>query len=180
MGRKPDKYRLKTEAHIEPDMITSNAFNSLSSAGVRILIRFLQKRKWTAGKKGQKVVYDNHGLSFTYDEAFKVLGIPTSTFHITVKKLVALGFLEVRYFGGAHKSDYSRYDLVDRWRDYGTPAFKFVEKKRVLQQGLDVRSRLKKKNTLQKTVESPLQKTVAIGMGQVISGYQKTVAIGGA
>lgn len=166
MSRKHEKYRLKTEAHIEADMITSEAFNSLSSAGVRVLIRFLQKRTWSQKRGQPKPIYDNHGLSFTYDEALKVLGIPTSTFHITIKKLVAVGFLDVPYIGGAHKHDYSRYNLSDRWKAYGTTAFEFVEKERVLQQGLDVWSRMKKKNTLQKTVVDTLQETVAIEGGQ--------------
>ena len=180
VGRNHEKYRLKTEAHVEADMITSKAFNSLSSACLRVLTRFLQKRTWTLGKKGKKVIYDNHGISFTYEEAFMVLGIPESTFLVTIKKLVEVGFIDVAYIGGRHKHDYSRYDVSDRWKAYGTPAFKFVEKKRVLQKGLDVRAWMDKKNTLQKTVVNSSQKTVAIERCQAISGPQKTVVIEGA
>ena len=179
MGRKSDKYRLRVDAHVDWEIMESEAFKNLSATAIRVLLRFLQKRKWTpSGKRGnrsRKPIYDNNGLSFTYAEA-KTLGIPTSTFHVTIKTLIEVGFLDVAHQGGIHKNDYSRYNISERWRDYGTLAFQSVGKKRVLQQGCDVRARMKKKDATENCNE-PLQKTVAIEVKVTKSGFQKSVVM---
>jgi hypothetical protein len=145
MGRKHEKYRLKVNASVEDEIITSKALAHLTPTAMRVLMRFMQKRPWTYRKGEKQPTYTNTGLTFTYEEAELVFGIPESTFLVTIKRLVEVGFIDVAYIGGKHKHDFSRYDISDRWRDYGTPAFKVVEKKRVLQPGLDVRSWMKKK-----------------------------------
>jgi len=142
---KNDKYRLRRDAFISWEILESEALRNLSATGIRVLLRFLQKRTWTkARRKGKKPVYDNGGLAFTYEEA-KTLDISSSQFYTVIKKLVEVGFIEVEHQGGIHKNDYSRYALSERWRDYGTDAFKSIEKKRVLWKGHDVRSWMKKK-----------------------------------
>jgi DNA-binding PadR family transcriptional regulator len=118
-----------------------------------VLIRFYQKRTWAAIPRGRnrkkEIVFDNTGLSFTYTEA-EALGIGESTFYRAIKRLVELGFIDIEYQGGGLGRDYSRYALSERWRDYGTPSFKEVKKRRVLQPGLDVNSRIQKRETKQK------------------------------
>jgi len=179
MGRKPDKYRLRVDAHVDWEMMESEAFKSLSATAIRVLLRFLQKRKWTpSGKRGnrsRKPIYDNNGLTFTYAEA-EALGIPTSTFHVSVKALVEVGFLDVAHQGGIYKNDYSRYNISERWRGYGTPSFQAVVKGRVLQQGCDVRARMNKKDATENCNE-PLQKTVVVEAKVTKSGFQKSVVM---
>jgi predicted transcriptional regulator len=155
------KYQIRRDVYIEWEILESEAFKQLSATGIRVLLRFLQKRTWTkARRKGKKPDYNNGGLAFTYAEA-EALDISTSQFHTIIKKLVEVGFLEVEHQGGIHKNDYSRYALSERWRAYGTDAFKAVEKKRVLWKGHDVRSWMEIKDTTENRSE-PLRETVAI------------------
>jgi len=135
----------KRRVYIDGDLFQSEAYRSLSAKAAWVFNRFLQKREWSyLGKKKSKPIYNNKGLVFTYDEA-KYFGISKSYFNDIIKKLVAVGFIEIEHQGGFFGRDYSRYSLSERWRDYGTPDFKKVEKKRVLQPGLDVRSWQNKK-----------------------------------
>ena len=161
MGRKRDKYQLHRDTVIEWEMQESEAFKSLSATGIRVLLRFLQKRTWSKTRL-KRIVYDNGGLAFTYAEALEVLGISTSQFHAVLKKLIEVGLIDVEHQGGIHKNDFSRYAVSERWRDYGTDAFQCIEKERVLWAGHDVRSWMKKKDATENRNE-PLRKTVAIG-----------------
>jgi hypothetical protein len=142
---KKNKYHLKVNIYLEHALFQSDAFKKLSAKEIFILLRFLQKRPWKKDKKRRgKPVYDNKGIAFTYDEA-NCLGISTSKFCDGIKKLVSVGFLDVAHQGGPYGRDYSRYNISDRWRSYGTPLFQTVVKKRVLQQGLDVQSHIRRK-----------------------------------
>jgi hypothetical protein len=162
-------YEMKRQVWIEPAMFYSGGFRALSSKAMWVLLRFHQKRTWSIGKKGVKI-YDNYGLTFTYGEAIH-FKISVSTFHTIIKRLIDLGFIDVEHQGGFYGRDYSRYCLSDRWREFGTPRFKKVEKKRVLQAGLDVRSHQKKKmenaagNHSQTTAESSSYRQAVAGMG---------------
>jgi len=134
------KYEIKVNVWLEHEMIYSKPFHLLSAKASWVLLRFLQKRSWSyADKRKRKWIYDGKGLVFTYVEA-NHFGISNSTFLTIIKKLVKLGFIDIDHQGGAYGKDYSRYNLSDRWRKYGTTEFKEVIKKRVLQRGLDVRS----------------------------------------
>lgn len=143
---KKKKFILKRNIYLDWEVLTSDAFKRLSAKGIQALLRFLQKRTWAAikVKRKKKPVYNNKGLSFTYAEA-QELGISTSQFHVIIKKLVEVGFIDIEHQGGGLARDYSRYAISERWRVYGTPQFKPMVKKRVLQQGLDVQSWKQKK-----------------------------------
>jgi DNA-binding transcriptional ArsR family regulator len=147
MGRANNKYRLRRDVFVPWDILDSEAFDTLSVTGIKVLLRFLQKRKWA--KLHKKTVYMNGGLSFTYAEA-EGLGISTAQFHRTLKKLYEVGFVDIEHQGGGVARDYSRYALSNRWKNYGTDSFKPVEKKRVLWSGFDVQARMQKK--LNKTI----------------------------
>jgi len=147
MGR--NKFQLRRDVYISWEILESEAFKTLSATGIRVLLRFLQKRTWVKVKK--KRIFDNGGLVFTYAEA-QVLGISTSQFHTVLKKLYEVGFIDIEHQGGGLARDYSRYAFSERWKDYGTDAFKFVEKKRVLWGGFDVRARMEKQKKLRETV----------------------------
>jgi hypothetical protein len=141
MNKGKKDYRLRRKVWIEPEMMESEAFKSLTGTQMWILLRFLQKVTWTNTKVGgQKIrVYDKKGLMFTYREA-QHFGISDSTFNRAVGELVAKGFIDVEHQGGFYGRDCSRYRLSDRWKQYGTQDFIEVRKGRVLQSGLDVQS----------------------------------------
>jgi hypothetical protein len=138
---KTGKYYLKRDVRLDHEMLQSLVFSSLSGTAMWVLLRLLQKRTWKPVGRGtrKKTEYNTGGLVFTYGEAI-ASGISQSQFHTVMKKLVVVGFLDVEHQGGFVGQDYSRYSLSDRWRNYGKESFKAVEKKRVLQAGLDVRS----------------------------------------
>lgn len=166
MGRNKEKYRIRRNVYVSWEVLESAAFQRLSATGIRVFLRFLQKRTWGKVKipgKGsfKKIVFNTGGLSFTYSEA-TALGISISQFHSVMKRLIELGFIDVEHQGGGLGRDYSRYELSERWRNYGTDAFKTVEKKRVLWTGHDVRSRMMKKNKATENRNYQLQKSVVV------------------
>lgn len=144
--RKLKRYKLKRHVYVESDLLWTEAFKKLNKSSLWVLLRFLQKRTWSkiGKRKKGKIVYDNDVGAFTYAEAF-VLGIKTNAFFEAIKRLVEVGFIDIEHQGGAYGKDYSRYSLSDRWRNYGTPLFKKVEKKRSLQMGMDVQSNIRRK-----------------------------------
>lgn len=151
MNKGKKDYKLRRKVWIEPEMIESEAFKSLTGKCMWILLRFLQKVTWTNTKVGgQKIrVYHKKGLTFTYPEA-QSHGISASTFNRAVGELVAKGFIDVEHQGGFYGRDCSRYKLSDRWKQYGTQDFIEVKKGRVLQSGLDVQSRMRAKKKREK------------------------------
>lgn len=150
MKKGQKKFDLKRDVYVPHEILESKAFTKLSARGIRVLLRFLQKRTWQKKKKrGGRPNFINNGLSFTYIEA-QEMGISTSTFWGIIIRLVEVGFIDIEHQGGGLGRDYSRYAISDRWRDYGTPAFKQVKKTRVLQPGLDVQSWKRKSGKLRK------------------------------
>ena len=159
---KNDKFRLKRDVFISWEILESEAFQTLSATGIRVLLRFLQKRTWVKSRrKGRKADFNNGGLAFTYAEA-EAMDISTSQFHTVIKKLVEVGFIEVEHQGGIHKNDYSRYALSEQWRHYGNKDMPpIMKKRRVLWKDHDVRTWMKLKDATENRSE-PLRKTVAI------------------
>jgi hypothetical protein len=162
-----NKFTLKRDVYLPWELLDSEAYKTLSATGIRVLIRFFQKRTWSDIGKGRqkKRVYKNSGIAFTYAEA-NALGTSTSQFHVTIKKLFAVGFIDIEHQGGGLARDYSRYSISERWRDFGTSNFKQVIKSRVLQRGLDVQSRMMRKtNKATENRSCQLRETVVIGAG---------------
>lgn len=170
MGRCKDKYRIRRDVYVTWALLESEAFKTLSATGIRVLLRFFQKRTWAKTRK-KKVIYDNGGLAFTYAEA-KELGISTSQFHTVLNKLHEVGFIDIEHQGGGLARDYSRYAISDRWTDYGTDSFKSVKKHRVLWTGHDVRANMKRKKATGKR-SCQLRKTVVIDENNNAQGAGK-------
>jgi hypothetical protein len=166
MSTNKKKFRLKRKAWIEPEMMESEAFRSLSGTAKWILLRFNQKREWSNVKIGgkKKTVYQTDRLTFTYAEA-KHFGISGSAFWRGIKELVRRGFIDVEHrggtFGHGEIRDYTRFKISDRWKLWGKPEFVRKEFKRVKYEGMDVHSRLKSK-AVAKDGSGPLPK-VAVG-----------------
>jgi len=148
-------------------ILESKAFEKLSATAIRVLLRFLQKRTWSKIKvKGKNtVVFDNSGLVFTYAEA-EALGISRSQFHTVLKRLYEVGFIDIEHQGGGIARDYSRYSLSNRWEKFGTADFKPVEKRRVLQGGLDVRSRIAQRKKVRESVLDKYEKPYLVKESQ--------------
>jgi hypothetical protein len=148
MARKNRKFRLNRKVWIEPEMMESEAFRSLSSKAMWVLLRFFQKRTWSEIRQGGRkiTVYENSGLTFTYPEA-NHFGISDSQFYRSIKALIERGFLDPEHRGGSFGQgrDYSRFRLSERWRKWGTPDFEKKSFQRLLPKGLDVQSRKKSK-----------------------------------
>lgn len=147
----PKRFRLRRQVRIEPEMFESLPFRLLSAKAMWTLLRFLQKRTWTNGRRGRPV-YSDEPLSLTYSEA-DAFGISRAQFHRTLRRLVELGFLDPVHRGGAYGRDPSTYRVSSRWEDYGTPQFREVKLGRLLAPGQDVQNRLTKKNGI--TRETP-------------------------
>lgn len=168
------KFDLKRDAYVPYELLNSKAFRELSANGIRVLMRFLQKRTWVKTKKrGGRPCFINTGLSFTYVEAQDVLGIGISSFWENMKRLVEVGFVDIEHQGGGLGRDFSRYAFSERWRYYGTPQFKEVKKKRVLQSGLDVQSWKRKAEKATENRSCQLRKSVVIGEYAEIQGIGK-------
>lgn len=155
-NRPADKtFRIRNDIFLNHEMFYSDAFQSLSASAIRTLLRCLQKRKWTkmkkAGSNRKRIVYLDEGFIFPYIEA-EWMGIKTTTYWKNMKTLYEVGFIDIFYQGGwyqknVREKDYSVYKLSDRWKNYGTPEFKAVEKKKRLQPEYYVRSNIEKKKS---------------------------------
>jgi hypothetical protein len=127
MAKKKKGWKLKRKALVDGDLLESEAFRSLSKNAIWVLLRFMQKRPWHHMKRGKENhrIFENNGLTFTYTEA-NHFGLSGATFYRAIKRLVEHGFLDVEHrggtFGHGEIKDYTRYKLVDRWKDWGTEA----------------------------------------------------------
>lgn len=172
-----NKYRLKRNVWIPWEMLESPAFSKLSASGIRVLLRFLQKRTWSkTGSRKRKIVFNVDELVFTYEEAMHHMGISSSQYHTIIKKLVEVGFIDLKHQGGAYGRDYSRYGLSERWRHYGTPLFQKVEKKRIVLPGRDVHSRkIRQTKKVTGNRNSVITEIRNVNGNRDISGYRETV-----
>ena len=158
MGRKP-KFQLRRDVYIEWELLESKAFQELSATGIRVLLRFLQKRKWAKIKKRR--IFENGGLVFTYSESAE-MGIRNTAFYESVLRLIEVGFIDLDHQGGCYSRDFSMYSLSERWRNFGTENFQRVEKRRSLRCGEDVRSHMKKIITPTEKRSGLLRKSVVM------------------
>jgi hypothetical protein len=145
------KFRNKSHCWLTSDLIESDAFVSLSGkAAMLCLIRFHQKayKKNVKRKQGgakEPLITNNGEIIFTYAEA-KELGIKSSqTFFRVIKELVEeKGFIDIAEPGNWYEKEPTKFAISYRWKRYGTPEYKKVEKPRMLPVGLG----FKKQKTL--------------------------------
>lgn len=142
------KHHIRRNILIEHELFYSRAFNELSKSGIITLLRCLQKRKWDKTKiHGKKqTVYSNDGFIFPYTEA-AFLGIKTTQFWKSIRRLIELGFLDLVYQGGWYQKhdkekDYSVYQLSERWRKYDTPEFVKIEKPKALPDRFQIKTHI--------------------------------------
>ncbi|WP_228854683.1 hypothetical protein [Desulfomarina profundi] len=76
------------------------------------------------------IIRNNGEIVYPYSEAEKK-GIGRREFRNAIDELMEKGFLDIAHQGsGGHSGDMTRYFIDDRWKDYGTPAFRPPKKPR--------------------------------------------------
>jgi len=148
-----ENLKIKSQVRLDADIIYSKAFKEIMSSGSAIttLMRCYQKRKWddSRGRK-KKPAYLNEPFIFPYNEMKDLWGIRTTQHWKNMNRLIEVGFLDLEHQGGwfqknERTKDFSRYTLSERWRKYGTPEFKKVEKERSLLDRFHVRENIARK-----------------------------------
>jgi len=112
----------------EKSLLESKAYYKLSGNQIRILNRFMMKRKLkkikVKGRKAEWIITNNGEIVFTYSEAEK-MGMSRSTFLRAIDRLVEVGLIDITHSGnGNFKGDCSKYFISDRWMEYGMKHFK--------------------------------------------------------
>jgi len=117
--------------YLEPELIESQAFQSLNGTAIKVLIRFYQRRvfpnrsqkKRRPGTRQEpRPILNNGKIVFTFAQAEK-LGFPRATFMRALDMLVDRGFIDVAETGSGLFRSTTYYAISDRWRKYGTPEF---------------------------------------------------------
>lgn len=112
------------------ELLHSEAYKRLSySPAIKVLNWFYEKVKFEVnkGKRGKnRYQVINGDISFTYREAgFR--GMSHHQFSRALREVYQFGFIEVTRAGSALKGDFTRFEISDRWKDYGTYNFKGLE-----------------------------------------------------
>lgn len=117
--------------YLERELVTSKAWLALGSTGKDIfLILRLRCQMSKQGRRGKENwSIDNNGeLVFTYAEAKEKYSITATRFTRGIDDLLKRGFVDVAATGrGVHRLT-THYAISNRWRNYGTPHFKQVER----------------------------------------------------
>jgi hypothetical protein len=112
------------------EMLHSDAYKKLDYApALKVLCWFHEKRQLRRikGKRGKNRLQAVNGdISFPYWEAI-LRGLTTKQYSRALKELHEVGFIDIKKPGSALRGDWTVYGLSDRWREYGTPNFKYLE-----------------------------------------------------
>jgi hypothetical protein len=117
---------------MDKNLLVSDAFRTLTKTAMLVLFDFHGKKR-VHGRGEKRKVLNNGDFLYSYNEA-KKKGISGSAFMNAIDQLIERGFLYVAEQGGGMKGHPSRYGLSSHWRQFGSPAFKaLVRKKRCAQ-----------------------------------------------
>ncbi len=113
------------------DFLHSAALRNLRYApAIKVLFWFHEKirfRRVNTKKRGaERYERIEAEISFTYDEA-RWRGLTTQQFSRALKELHSRGFIDILRHGSGLEGDYTIFDICERWRDFATDKFKFVE-----------------------------------------------------
>ena len=105
----------------------SPAFQKLTANSMLVFFEFLYRRQLVKVKRRDRWLIKNNGeIIFTYTDALKKLKMCRSTFCRSISQLVELGFIDIAHHGGGMMKDCSKYEISERWKDYGKK--EFIEK----------------------------------------------------
>ena len=95
----------------------------------KVLFWFLARSQYVSDKvKGamQWTNYNNGEIVFSYAEAIDEdkFKFTRPKFRRALDNLIKFSFIDINHHGGGMFKDMTTYYISDRWRDYGTPAFK--------------------------------------------------------
>jgi len=107
-------------------LIDSEALKALWPPAVKVLLWFQQKLVRRKDNRDKKWRVIDIPLSFTYQEA-NWRGLSRQRFRKCLKELHAKGFIDVDHPGSNLRGDYTTFKISDRWRDFGTSAFKDID-----------------------------------------------------
>ena len=112
------------------EVLHSDAYRELNYApALKVLNWFYEKLKIKVikGKRGKNHYQVIDGdISFPYREAI-VRGLSSQQFSKALKQLHYFGFIEVKKPGSALKGDWTKFEFSERWKEFGTPTFKYLE-----------------------------------------------------
>ena len=113
---------------LEQRLVKSGAWLSLSGTAKAVYLLFRTKLKVgrPPGKPGKRdwTILNNGELVFTYREAWSRYAITASRFRRALDELISKGFIDVEATGMGVQKVATFYAVSDRWRNYGTPAFR--------------------------------------------------------
>ncbi|HUT44544.1 MAG TPA: hypothetical protein VMW95_09420 [Desulfobacterales bacterium] len=125
----PDIESAEPKFYIPKEMLESGVYRGLSRVAMLLLQDFLAKRIMKQASKKRGYCENNGNIIFPFQEAVEK-GYSRNQFRNGIDELQRTGFIDITHQGrGGRKplkgtSDCSRYLLDDRWRAYGTDAFK--------------------------------------------------------
>jgi len=126
-----ENYKRKTRSfgvRIEYSLLHSDAFKTLHYVpSIKVLLWFYEKVriKKVRGGRNHKRKYErlNSDICFLYEEA-ELRGLSRQQFSRALKELYSLGFIEIKKPGSGRRGDFTRFDVSERWRQFGDPNFK--------------------------------------------------------
>jgi hypothetical protein len=135
------RFRNRSFAMLEPDLIESEAIQGLSGKAMLVLIRFHQKayRKGAKGRKGIKrmVITNNGEIVFSYSEAHELSIKSDATFYKIIRQLVEeRGLIDIAEPGNWYLKQPTKFAISERWKRFGTADFDEVQVARVLRPGV--------------------------------------------
>lgn len=122
----------------ERDLYQSEAFSSLGKNSMKVLIALLDNRQRekpseAMDKKGNKrkpQFINLHRLEIPYGTLEKVYKINRSSIPRAIDELLAKGFIEISYHGGACRHDKSQYALSNNYLLWAPGASPFATRPR--------------------------------------------------
>ena len=117
-----------TDLYVDREVLKSPAFWSLTGCAPQVYMAFLTRCRRAKIKGSKKhspwAILNNGELVFSYRHALASFGVSKDRFTHALDQLVQAGLIDIKHSGGGMEADSSRYAMSDRWRDYGTPAFR--------------------------------------------------------
>lgn len=114
---------------IDRKLIRSEAWLSLGRTAMQSYLLFRDKAqmvelKTKRGEKKRFKITNNGEIVFTYAQALRDFGISYERFALALSQLVKAGLIDISHHGGGLKGDCTLYSISDRWRRFGTDAFR--------------------------------------------------------
>jgi hypothetical protein len=113
--------------YIERPLTNSLAFIKLPGSAAKVLLWFLARRQFQQSRKFRRkewVNKNNGEIVFSYAEAENKFKLTRPRYSRALDDLIKFGFIDINHHGGGLFKDMTTYYISERWKNYGTPAFK--------------------------------------------------------